>query len=129
MRQYKEELTLKSAEIDALKIQLNEAENTIQSQNKMIFEANKEKVKLEQLVNEQKHEIDVNNKRIDNLMSTIDGKNEEMKDVEDIIDQHLKTIKELETKLKASKIPVLQKELEESKKKHKKVIKRLGKLS
>ena len=107
MRQYKEELTLKSAEIDALKIQLNEAENTIQSQNKMIFEANKEKVKLEQLVNEQKHEIDVNNKRIDNLMSTIDGKNEEMKDVEDIIDQHLKTIKELETKLKASKIPVL----------------------
>ena len=107
MRQYKEELTLKSAEIDALKIQLNEAENTIQSQNKMILEANKEKVKLEQLVNEQKHEIDVNNKKIDNLMSTIDGKNEEMKDVEDIIDQHLKTIKELETKLKASKIPVL----------------------
>ncbi len=120
MRQYKEELTLKSAEIDALKIQLNEAENTIQSQNKMILEANEEKVKLEQLVNEQKHEIDVNNKRIDNLMSTIDGKNEEMKDVEDIIDQHLKTIKELETKLKASKIPALQKELEESKKKHNK---------
>ncbi len=108
---------------------MTEAENTIQTQNENIFKVNEEKAELQQLANQQKLQNEENNKKIDNLLIVVDGKNEEMKDIEDIIDKHLKTIKELKSQLKESTIPRLKKELEASKEKQKNLAKRLGKFS